>query len=214
MEVGIMAESSIPKLPKICQVEGCQRESHSKGYCRTHYWRWQKYGTTAKPQRPKGKDHFAFRHGFTRTPLGDIFDSMVQRCTNPNNPSYKDYGGRGITICKEWLEDRGKFFEWAMSHGWGKGLFIDREDNNEGYSPQNCRFVNVFISNINTRLIRANNTSGYRGVVFAKYAKRWRARINKNGKFFNLGYFDTKIEAAKAYDKKAKELGDFTLNFG
>lgn len=158
--------------------------------------------------------HHSFKHGFYRHQLGDVFDSMVQRCTNSNNKAYVNYGARGINICKKWMENRASFFKWAMLHGWEEHLSIDRKNNDNGYSPENCRFVTLGINNRNTQLIRSNNTSGYRGVVFAKHAGKWKSRINADGKCYHLGYFDSKVKAAKAYDKKAKELGDYPLNFG
>lgn len=66
---------------------------------------------------------------------------MRQRCTNPKHPQYRRYGGRGITVCEEWLKDPRPFIEWGMAHGYAKGLEIDRRDNDKGYSSGNCRFV-------------------------------------------------------------------------
>lgn len=66
---------------------------------------------------------------------------MRQRCLNPNyQPAYKRYGGRGIRICPEW-EDYTNFRDWALSHGWEKGLCLDRVDVDGDYCPTNCRWV-------------------------------------------------------------------------
>lgn len=73
--------------------------------------------------------------------LHKIFTGMVQRCYNPKNPAYKHYGLRGIGICDEWKNNRIKFFEWAISNGYTSCLSIDRINNDDMYSPDNCRWV-------------------------------------------------------------------------
>jgi hypothetical protein len=153
--------------------------------------------------------------GHSKHPLYDILGRMKQTCTNPNNADYNDYGGRGITLCDEWVGDFDAFFNWAISNGWAKGLVIDREDNDKGYSPDNCRFVDCGVSSRNQRLKRKNNTSGYRGVYAIKGPNlRWISSIMFNNKKFYLGCFKDPIDAAKAYDAKAKELnGGYPLNF-
>lgn len=90
-------------------------------------------------------------HGYRYHPLYDIWCHMKDRCLNSNNPAYDNYGGRGITICDEWLLDVKSFVEWGLKNGWAKGLEIDREDNNKGYSPNNCRIVTSAVNSYNRR---------------------------------------------------------------
>ena len=77
----------------------------------------------------------------TKHPLYDVWWNMRDRVLNPNHQFYHRYGGRGITICKEWSSDVVTFYNWAIVNGWEKGLQIDRRDNDGNYCPENCRFV-------------------------------------------------------------------------
>ncbi|AVM69756.1 hypothetical protein C3V36_11205 [Lachnospiraceae bacterium oral taxon 500] len=72
--------------------------------------------------------------------LYSIWKGMRSRCTNSKNKAYKNYGGRGITVCDEWLS-YDNFYEWAMANGYDESLTIDRADNDENYEPSNCRWV-------------------------------------------------------------------------
>lgn len=96
-----------------------------------------------------------------RTKLYHVWGMMRQRCNNPNNASYKDYGGRGIKVCKEW--DRYKnFYEWAYANGYKEGLTIDRIDNDGDYKPSNCRWVTRQEQCLNTRYNRYLEYDGKR----------------------------------------------------
>ena len=85
------------------------------------------------------------KHGYctdaNRHPLYNIWKEIKQRCFNPNHKEYKYYGGRGITICEEWKDNPKAFIEWGLSHGYKKGLSIDRIDNDGNYEPSNCQFL-------------------------------------------------------------------------
>lgn len=90
-------------------------------------------------------------HGLSKHPLYLVYHEMLRRCYVPTNHGYKDYGGRGITVCDEWQENFVTFFEWAIEAGWEEGLSLDRKKNNNGYSPKNCRFATRGVQNRNTR---------------------------------------------------------------
>lgn len=90
-------------------------------------------------------------HGASESRLHRIWANMKTRCTNNNDPSYKNYGGRGISICSEWSDDFEAFANWAKNNGYSELLTIDRKDNAKGYTPDNCRWVDFKTQSRNRR---------------------------------------------------------------
>ena len=68
-------------------------------------------------------------------------EGIIERCTNPKKVGYKYYGGRGITMCQEWMDSPQAFVDWSLANGFSSELQLDRIDNDKGYSPDNCRWV-------------------------------------------------------------------------
>jgi hypothetical protein len=96
--------------------------------------------------------------------LYDIWSRMKNRCENPKYFRYFDYGGRGITVCDEW-HDSEKFFSWALAHGYGPKLTIERIDNNKGYGPDNCCWATYKEQNRNKRNVVILELDGERKTI-------------------------------------------------
>jgi hypothetical protein len=140
------------------------------------------------------------KHGQKDSKLYGVWEGIIQRTSNPKDKSYCKYGGRGIYMCDEWRNDFIAFHNWSILNGYTQGLSIDRIDNNDGYYPNNCRWATDLVQAANTRKIRSNNTSGFRGVVRHSKVSKWMAQIQIDNKHKYLGLFITAVEAAIAYD--------------
>lgn len=93
------------------------------------------------------------RHGHSRVGRKSsehaTWGAMIQRCTNPKHPKWKDYGGRGIKVCKRWR----KFENFLADMGLRPSpeLSLDRKNNNKGYYKSNCRWATAKEQQANTR---------------------------------------------------------------
>lgn len=79
------------------------------------------------------------KHGLHNNKIYPVWNDMIQRCTNPKNKDYHNYGGRGIKVCKHWMKIE-NFLE-DMEKGWKPGLQIERKNNYKGYHKENCKWA-------------------------------------------------------------------------
>ena len=102
----------------------------------------------------------ADNHCRSNTRLYEIWKGAKRRCTSPSCKDYQDYGGRGITMCNEWLEDFDAFWDWAWDHGYNPELSLERVDVDKGYCPENCRWA----SDLEQKLNRQDTGKIYRAI--------------------------------------------------
>lgn len=153
-------------------------------------------------------------HGQSKNnPLYRTWSNMKSRCNDPKAKYFSEYGGRGIKVCQEWCDSFEAFHEWAIKSGYQPVLTLDREKNDQGYNPDNCRWVSRTTQQRNRRS-QKGSSSQYIGVSFTQCNRRWVAGIKIEGKSINLGTYPTELEAAIARDQYIVEnkLTDFTMN--
>lgn len=135
--------------------------------------------------------------------LDNIYRGMKQRCCNPNHKHYRNYGGRGITICDEWMNSSKPFFKWALANGYEAHLTLDRINNDGNYEPSNCRWITRREQCINRR---TKSNTGVIGVSYNKESKTYDAYIRIGKKLHHLGYSKNLQEAIALRRRAEAEL--------
>lgn len=138
------------------------------------------------------------------TKLYRLWESIKARCYNSKRKDYPNYGGRGITVCKEWF-CFDVFKNWALENGYNPGLEIDRINNDGIYCPDNCRFVTHSENNRNKR-IRRDNITGYKGVTRHKQTGKYNYEIQIDGIRYRKSGFLTAKEAYNARLVKVEQI--------
>lgn len=139
-------------------------------------------------------------HNMSDTTEYSIWKGMKKRCSNPKEKCYKDYGGRGIRVCDRWLENFENFYE-DMGPRPSKKHTIERVDNDGNYCPENCKWATRSEQQRNQRV---RGGISYYGVI--DYDHKFRAIVYIDKKQVHLGYFDTTLQAATAYDDAYEEI--------
>lgn len=146
-------------------------------------------------------------HSMTHTRIYNIYHNMLQRCYNSNNNRYKDYGGRGITICESWMCENGfmNFYQWAINNGYKENLTIDRINRDGNYEPANCRWVTKKEQDCNKR-----NNIFFEFCGIKKCLKEWVTLMNWNySKYSARAYRKTTVfneEEINQIKNKIKEI--------
>lgn len=151
----------------------------------------------ARTYHPRGVKIDGFAPG--KHPLYRTWSNMLSRCTNPNTPNYKDYGGRGITVCPRWFHF--KNFAHDVGQKPSKAHSLDRIDNDKGYSPANCKWSTRKEQNSNKRVYTTSET-GYAGIRMR--GEKYQVRVMINGKRKSIGNYDT---LQKALEARAPYIG-------
>lgn len=146
--------------------------------------RYSTFLASKNSNRCRCKTHLV-RREWENARLRGIFHDMKRRCYDPRRPDYKNWGGKGIKICDEWLKDPGNFERWAFENGYTDNLTIDRIDGNKDYCPENCRWIT-----------RAENASKKSTTIY----------IEVDGVTLNLSEWARKLEMLEShfqyYNKK------------
>lgn len=145
-------------------------------------------------------DNFFYKNGLSKTRQRFIYNNMKARCYNKKDKRYKDYGGRGIKICDEWLNDFIDFYNWAMDNGYNDDLTIDRINNDGNYEPNNCRWITLkeqINNRRNTVFIEYNGTKK----PLTEWAREYNIPINTLRKRLSTGW-----DIETALNKKVKKF--------
>lgn len=146
---------------------------------------------------------FNTTHGGSHDRLYGIWKSIKRRCNSPKDSHYAEYGGKGVSVCKEWSDNYDSFKKWAYENGYNPTAeygecTIDRIDNNGNYEPTNCRWTN--------NVVQANNTSRNHHVelngikmTIAEFARTM--NIDKNHAWYYINKFEKEVSDGQFYIK-------------
>lgn len=140
------------------------------------------------------------KHGGYQSPTYWSWAAMKSRCYKKSDVGYRNYGGRGIKVCPEWLDNFEKFLEDMGERP--ENTSLDRVDVNGGYCKENCRWASRSLQSFNRRKSTKNKT-GRTGIVQNKGGS-WTANIYESGSRIHLGTFNSFEEACAA--REAAEL--------
>lgn len=126
-------------------------------------------------------------HGYSRSKIYKVWATMKNRCYREKTERYKNYGGRGIKVCSEWLSSSEAFIKWALANGYREGLTLERKNNDGNYEPNNCSWetltkqsnnkqntVILELNGVRKSLSEWSEATGIkRSTIYARVKKGW-----------------------------------------
>jgi hypothetical protein len=155
-----------------------------------------------------------YKHGLCYTRIYSIYRGVKSRCYNKNEKAYKNYGGRGITMCDEWLNDVTKFYEWAMSNGYSDELTLDKDYlcnklniYPKIYSPETCMWADASHQNKHREFYERTSTKNKNSYLYrnTEYVKEKITRVVK---------MDIDMNVIKEYNSLQDASRDTEVNSG
>lgn len=135
------SQATADLIERMCSIPSCSRKFKARNMCDMHLMRLYRNGSPHKVQRK--------RLGLSATTEYNSWRAMKERCTNPNHEAYRNYGGRGITVCSRWLHDFEAFLQDMGQKP--RGITLERKDNDGNYEPSNCKWATRKEQRSNTR---------------------------------------------------------------
>lgn len=138
------------------------------------------------------------KHGHSNSRLYKIWSDMKRRCSSNKVINYENYGGRGISVCDEWIKSYTSFEIWSINSGYNDLLTLDRINVNGNYDPKNCRWISQSEQCMNKRCF---NNVGYIGIHRCNKGPGYWGSVKQNGKSKHTGYSIDLIECVIKRDK-------------
>jgi hypothetical protein len=135
------------------------------------------------------------KHGESKTRLYRTWCGIKKRCLNPNEEGYKNYGGRGITLFKEWNDSFEPFRDWALANGYKDTLTIERINVDGNYEPSNCTFIKNEEQSFNRRTTRYETAWGETKALCA-WAKDPRCLVSSHALWLRIERYGWNFEKA------------------